>query len=177
MNKCIRAIQGNARVRELLAAVAQNPQNESIDYAKTRESVLACTKTFSDVKEDTRDARQCLIWNLNDIFALVTEKERALPQYRPGDNDMYFTWIWENHTRLSKMIAVSMVLEGENLRSFGATPELTDIPQAPVRLQHVIWYYRESPRFKQQEAAYIDSMRENGPPEFYNMYTGADDGQ
>lgn len=64
------------------------------------------------------DARRAIIGYLNDVHFT----SEALPD----------AWWFEMHTRLQKLCVVSAVLEGLNLRSFGATPEASDIPQALV---------------------------------------------
>ncbi len=158
LNKALAKIQDNADVRTYLKAVAQDPQNETIDYAKTKQDVE------SVMVEEAFTARLTLITNLNNIFFLLHalgEDEKHTETTR--------VWLWENHTRLNKMIAAAMVLEGNNLRTFGATPEKSDIPQSLVRLN--VWICESGMFFESLAKAYADIMTEKGSDDFYALYT------
>ncbi len=159
LNKALAKIQGSADVRTYLKEVAQDPQNETIDYAKTKEGV-------EEVQvEDAFTARLTLITNLNTIFFVLHTILEDGKHKATGD-----AWLWENHTRLNKMVAAAMVLEGNNLRSFGAKPELSDIPQSLVRLNGWIW--EKGWTFKGLASIHAATMTENGSDEFYALYTG-----
>lgn len=168
LNKALSNIQANDDIRRYLGHVSQDAQNETIDYPKTRASLNdICAANDPDYIHAPFEARLTLITNLNDIFFTL----HAL-QAQQSSATTTTLWLWENHTRLTKMIAVAMVLESYNLRKMNVVPERSDIPQSLVRLQEVVWSHEQSTRFKELEEAYLKSMDENGPPEFYELYTG-----
>ncbi len=159
LNKSLAKIQGNEDVRTYLKAVAQDPQNETINYTNTKQAVWQMNVT------DEFTARLTLITNLNNIFFLlqaIREEAKFVETAK--------VWLWENHTRLLKMIAVSMVLEGYNLRSFGAIPELSDIPQSLVVLHGLI--LESGKDFEQIAKVHASRMEGYGSAEFYSMYLG-----
>lgn len=122
-------LMADANVRNLVRAVAQDPQNETVDYAKSNETVR---------KVEFRDggaARRKVIGWLNAVFFSKSE----LP----------VEWWFEMCTRLKKLLIVSMILEGDNLRSFGATPATSDIPQCLVGIWLILIKY----------TTYFDEMR------------------
>jgi hypothetical protein len=113
----------NSDVRQLMKSVSQNPQNETIDYVKTRKSVREIIATIS--KDNVQTARRALIAFLNAVWFDMG-----------GLSD---EWWFEMHTRIAKSVALSLVLEGDNLRSFGTeenpvTPESSDIPLCLIGL-------------------------------------------
>lgn len=161
LNKSIAKIQANADVRAYLAAVAQDPQNETIDYDMTKEPVEAA----SMCADDAITARLTLITNLNNIFFVL------LSLHISAKNEVVVnTWLWENHTRLNKMIAVAMVLEGNNLRTFNASPRLMDTPQALVYLN--MWILNAKPSFEKLAALHTEALKEHGSDAFYALYIG-----
>ncbi len=159
LNKAIVKIQSNTDIRSYLRAVAQDPQNETIDYAKTKQAV----ETAGIGNPFT--ARLTLIANLNSIFF------QLLAVYENGTHEKTAdTWLWENHTHLNKMVAVAMVLEGNNLRSFGATPVRLDIPQSLVYLN--TWIREKEHVFQHLKKNYWTMTMNSGSNEFYTLYTG-----
>jgi len=80
-----------------MASVSQDPQNESIDLLASQISVTKQAELISDKGE----ARRQIIGWLNQLY--FTQLETSFP------------------LQLQKLLVVSMVLEGNNLRSFGAT--------------------------------------------------------
>lgn len=161
LNKALSKIQGNEDIRMYLKTVAQDPQNETIDYAQTKKAVDAAAFLASDAFT----ARLTLITHLNNIF-FVLHAIREENKYEETAK----AWLWENHTRLNKMVAAAMVLEGNNLRGFGAKPERSDIPQSLVRLNGWIW--ENGWTFKGLANVHAATMTENGSDEFYALYTG-----
>ena len=162
MNDALSKIQGDTSIRAYLGAVAQDPQNETIDYVKTKEAVDDVKVRFGDAYQ----ARLKLITNLNNIFFLI----QAIRE----EGKLVITaklWIWENHTRLDKMIAVAMVLEGNDQRHGDAKPELSDIPYSLVILNGLIreWGRNDFDHLAGIRAA---TITENGPDEFYALYMG-----
>lgn len=106
-----------APVRQLMASVTQNPQNETISYVESMDSVRKAVKELGP--EMSGQARRYIIGYLNDVY--FTKQDELTDE-----------WWFEMHTRLQKLCAVSMILEGDNLRSFGADPQKDDIPQALI---------------------------------------------
>ena len=111
-------LMSNENVRLLMKSVIQDPQNETVDVEKTGIYVKRALREIND----GGGARRLIIAWLNDLF--FTSKEQEIPH----------CWWWEMHTRIQKLLLVAMVLEGENLRSFGAVPESSDIPQCLIGL-------------------------------------------
>lgn len=107
----------NPDVRSFMAAVSQDPQKETVAF---NESITPIRNYASQIgPERTGQARRLIIGYLNDVF------------FTPF-TDIPLQWWFEMHTRLIKVCTVSMVLEGDNLRSFGAVPGEDDIPQALI---------------------------------------------
>lgn len=117
-------LMADANVRALVAAVAQDPQNETVDLSASRASVR------SAVVDDHGKARRAIIGWLNKLY------------FSQLDNVIPFAFWYEMHTRIQKLLVVSMILEGDNLRSFGAIPETSDIPQCLVFLQRELIVHR-----------------------------------
>jgi hypothetical protein len=66
------------------------------------------------------------------------------------------------HTRLEKLLVVSMILEGDNLRTFGATPTTTDIPQALIGLYEILLVKRSIfPALRRQYAERVHRLYED----------------
>lgn len=129
-------LMASSDVRALMRAVPQDPQDESIYFGVVQDRVRAAAAKL----DDAGNARRRLIAYFNRLYFSGLD---ALPP----------TFWWEMHTRLSKALAVSMVLEGDNLRSFGAgvVPDESDIPQAlthvakklnSMRGSWTFWYLR-----------------------------------
>lgn len=108
-------LMADGNVRNLARAVTQDPQNETVDMIKSAETVRRA------VVDDGGVARRKIIAWLNSVFFSL----EMLP----------IEWWFEMSTRIQKLLIVSMILEGDNLRSFGAIPQTSDIPQCLT----VIW--------------------------------------
>jgi len=121
-------LMSDANVRLLVKSVAQDPQNETVDVKKTG---IYVKRAANEIGDGGKARRRIIGW-LNDLF--FTSKEQEIPS----------CWWWEMHTRIQKLLLVAMVLEGENLRSFGAVPETTDIPQCLIGLQLELERQREA---------------------------------
>jgi len=130
----------NATVRLLLKSVHQDAQLETINHTLSKETILAVYNSIETVDQKTT-ARLLIIGFLNQAMYAI------YPKY-PGRTDVFDPaniWLWENHTRLSKLLAVSMVLESENLKSFGvAEPDWSDIPQALIKIAICIRYAKNN---------------------------------
>jgi len=145
----------DARVRSLLASVVQDPQNETVNFEESAYSVRNGTKLI-----DNGEVRRKIIGWLNLVWfsreSLSTE------------------WWFEMHTRLQKLLIVSMILEGDNLRSMGATPDKSDIPQCLVGIKYELDYRKEADfpelmeKFKQRIS--LVEKEEEGKA-FINLYT------
>lgn len=126
----------NPYVRALLKSVVQDPQAETINHEASKQSVLDAFGAIPDDNEKVV-ARTSIIGFLNQVMYVV------YPNYleRLSETDPINIWLWENHTRLSKFLAVSMVLESANLKSFGVDePDWQDIPQALIKIPNVIHF-------------------------------------
>ena len=110
----------NEEVRKLVASVTQDAQSETVDMIESKCSVHECAQKITDVG---LARRQIISW-LNLVF--FTNQQSTIDSH----------WWFEMHTRIQKLLIVSMVLEGDNLRGFDCTPEESDIPQCLVHLQN-----------------------------------------
>ena len=135
-------VVSNGAVRTLMRAVAQDAQNETIDYKKSAQPIL-------QAYNGNTEARIMIMSFLNSVFVVFHDFDSV-----KDASSIYSTWLWENHTRLMKLLTISMVLESANLRSFGpdVRPKWDDIPQALVHLFLVIKKARADifPFLKQQ---------------------------
>ncbi len=73
------------------------------------------------------------------------------------------SWWWEMRTRLRKVLVISAVLEGENLRQIlGGTPRLTGIPQAIPCISSHIEKLEASGKFDEMTKEYVKLFDEKG---------------
>jgi hypothetical protein len=115
-------VMSNPHIRVLVASVVQDPQNETLNVSASKASVGAAAGSF----DDKGQARREIISWLNAVY--FSNLESPLP----------VQWWWEMQTRIRKLLIVSMVLEGSNLRSFGCKPEKSDIPQSLIGIPLVL---------------------------------------
>jgi len=142
----------NPTVRDLVASVSQDAQNETIDLVESFDSV---TRKAAEIP-DTGEARRQIIGWLNQVY--FTQLILSLPT----------EWWWEMHTRIQKLIVVSMVIEGANLRSFGAVPQIDDIPQCLIELPTVLKNMRW--KFPSLRKRYLE-MAEELESDYLRLYT------
>lgn len=134
-------LMANGTVRTLMAALVQDPLRETVDLVQSKDSVLA-----AEVQSTDRSvARRLIIGWLNQLYFSDPDGETIPIQ-----------WWWEMHTRIQKLLVVSMVLESANLSSFGCTPQKTDIPQCLVGLQAIL--NRKQAQFPALEKQYLDRL-------------------
>lgn len=161
LSKQLANLQANAEVRSLMRSVKQDAQNETIDYHETKGSVK------EQIEKSSFETRIMIIGFLNSVmYALLDEGG--------GESEIKLTWVFENHTRLSKLLTVSMIWEAMNLASFPGVIALKwdDIPQCLIKIQTFIMKARRD---------YFDDIRaqhkkqfiwlSNAIPEYINLYT------
>jgi hypothetical protein len=140
----------NTEVRRLCASVVQNAQNETVDMEASIVSVVP--------QDDGTARREIIAWLNAVLFTYIMEGLDALPT----------RWWWEMHTRIQKLLIVSMILEGRNLRSFGVVPQHDDIPQCLVFLQHTLEERRAHfPKVREEHAFLLQKL----DPVFLKLYT------
>lgn len=150
-----------ANVRSLMGAVPQNPQDETIDMEAARFALKEHLDNLGGV-QTLGEERRAIIAFLNKLYF------SSLEVNIPG------SWYWEMHTRLQKLLVVSMVLEGCNLRSFGVeTLERSDIPQCLVRIFTLLRTKRQA--FETLRKHYLedcDNLAESGKQgsDFLQLY-------
>jgi hypothetical protein len=173
-------------VRSLLRSVVQDPQTETVNYAASMKPI---TETYIILGTDVRTrVRTGIIGFLNEVMyelyplfeinQSIREEERQTGQSAYKINTNYTAhnlWLWENHTRLTKFLVVSMILESLNLSSFGVlTPNWDDIPQALIRIPEMLTYARQY-IFPLLRANYADTVRAiaKGPfgEDYLSLYT------
>lgn len=140
-------------VRKLMASVTQNAQDETVSFVDSMESVRKAMNQMGP--ESTGHARRQIIGYLNDVY--------FTPQDQISDE-----WWFEMHTRLQKLCIVSMILEGDNLRSFGVVPNECDIPQALVGIYTILIQKRNTfPQLRETHLHKVCAL----PNEFVVCYT------
>lgn len=114
-------LMSNEHIRFLLRNVNQNAQNETIDLDKSNEQLSNLIRSNSELYLGA--PRRAIIGWLNKVyFCSVASK---LP----------IEFWWEMNTRLTKLTTVSLILERENLKSFGVEKlSEMDIPQCLVHV-------------------------------------------
>lgn len=140
-------------VRKLMASVAQNAQEETVSFIN---SMTTVRKAIDQIGlESTSQARRHIIGYLNDVY--------FTPEDQISDE-----WWFEMHTRLQKLCIVSMILEGDNLRSFGVIPNESDIPQALVGIYTILVQKRSTfPLLRDLHLRRVQAL----PSEFVDCYT------
>lgn len=147
-------LMSNGNVRSLVKAVKQDPQNETVNLIDSLQPVRAVASKLDDYGE----ARRAIIGWLNKLF------------FSSLDNPIPSLFWYEMHTRIQKLLIVSMILEGDNLRSFGAVPERSDIPQCLVFLQQHLLKQRQSD-FNDAKQKFETAIKElHNDEEFGNWY-------
>lgn len=127
-------LQSNPNVRTLMRSVAQDAQNETISFDDSKERIL---EEFKKMDPPTRISIISFLNNVHYCTLDFREYKNRVTYEIPG-----FVWLFENHTRLTKLLTVSMCLESANLRSFGADPKYDDIPQSLIHIPLVIRFAR-----------------------------------
>jgi hypothetical protein len=146
----------NAAMSALFKSVSQDAQTETLDLEKSIDTVNAEADKLEAEDEkankamrainavvvptNMQQARRKLIGWLNALWWYIAE---AWPNATTDPSRVIVSFLWEFNTRLSKALVVAMVLEGRNLRSFGATPKQMDIPQCLSHLWHRLTVCRE----------------------------------
>jgi hypothetical protein len=140
-------LMSSRSVRQLMSSVSQDAQNETISY---RESMVSVRNAVQLIGPDSvGEARRSIIGYINDV-------------YFTQNNTLSDEWWFEMHTRLQKLCVVSMILEGDNLRSFGAIPQNDDIPQALVGVFSIILEKRKLfPMLRQTYSEKVNALREH----------------
>jgi len=123
-------------VREILSSVAQDAQNETIDMERTWDQLLfnPANSVHKSAMYEIRTALQ--------ICAAVICVGIVQSPIESGTRFVVFghvrreaaEFLFENHTRILKLLAASRVMEHRNLASFGVTPQPTDTPTHIVKL-------------------------------------------
>lgn len=147
---------------DLFRAVAQDAQDETVDLEASVAPVgEAAAKMNTDV------ARRRLVAWLNAAWLCTDDDSSAAEGNRVT---LVGLFMWEMHTRIQKALIVSMILEGRNLKSFGAKPDATDIPQCLVSLWLRVDYYREHKfaKLKEVHERYLKQL----PPSYVALYLG-----
>lgn len=129
-------LMANGKVRALMASVVQDPQNETVNMSASKATVTAADKLNQENGDGGAARREIIGWLNTLYFTLVSSKKKK--EIFPLE------WWWEMHTRIQKLLIVSMVLEGNNLRSFGCVPKKSDIPQCLVKLQSTLEQKRKN---------------------------------
>lgn len=123
------ALSSNATVRQLLSQVTQDAQNETLSTASSEISVK-----FNVIYREHQEARREILSVLNSLMYLLLTEDRF--------EDLYIrTFLFENHTRLQKLLVLARICEHSNLASFGTpeapvVPQLSDVPQCIVVLSN-----------------------------------------
>lgn len=117
LQKDLTGLSSNPETRRLLSSVVQNPQNETIDLRASAASVME-NGLGLETKQSLREIR-AFLQNLYFFHAFVDgRKENA---------SIFNAFLYENHTRLQKLLVVAKLLDHANLQSFG-TPESPVFP-------------------------------------------------
>jgi hypothetical protein len=144
-------LMSNSNVRSLIKAVVQDPTTETQDLEATKMVIL---KMVDVDRSLLGDARRMIIGWLNECyFSNLTNK----------------FW-FEMHTRMDKILTVSILLESLNLRSFGVfQPEKSDIPSAITYLYHNLITYRQT-HLEQDRKNYMSLVDSKWMCEFTDLY-------
>jgi len=156
-------LMSNADVRLLMASVSQDPQTESVDMKKSKNSVR---KVVDEIVDIGTARRQIIGW-LNMVYFSITTIVSP-DQYQITMSTPSTKWWWEMNTRIQKILIVAMILEGDNLRSFGATPETMDIPQCLVGVYQGLQNHRKHfPSYVKNYKSVINDL----DPIYIQLYT------
>ncbi len=157
---------GTTKLPDLLRSVSQDAQTESFDMNKSHGTVSVAADAIESGRDgELNDARRALIGWLNSLWWHIV---KVAPDINESQPVALTAFLWEMNTRISKMLVVSMVLEGRNLRGFGATPEKSDIPQCLVHLWERLDVCRKRffPQLEKEYAKSIDRL----PSDYTRLY-------
>lgn len=144
-------LMANDDIRMLMASLIQDPESEQLDEMKSK---IAINNIVTNNMALLGTPRRAIIGWLNECnFADLTDK----------------FW-FEMHTRMHKILTVSIILEGMNLKKMGVKdPQSSDIPTAITYLYTMMWRYRKY-RHASDLAHY--AMITSSPPmnEFAKLY-------
>jgi|SRR6056297_462034 len=130
-------------VRFFLASVAQDAQTEKIDMPGTWKSIQ-----FSPMEDRHKKAMFAMRTALQTICSLMlsdplTKNSSSQYVFQDKVSVEWQMFLFENHTRITKLLAASRVVEHLNLSSFGVTPQPDDIPTHIVMLAVVVRRFQE----------------------------------
>ena len=144
---------GNENFRNILKRVVQDAQSETVDYLMSK---IPVTTYYTSLKEEDAQylRRDTISWLNRVMFDVLAEP----------NSEQVTMWLWENHTRLEKVLIVSMIMESLNLQlNLGAVPTVSDIPQPLVRLPVLISKLRANvfPQMKREYEQLVSSLPTN----------------
>lgn len=143
----------DSRIRKLLSTVVQNATDETQDNIASRAALVKLVNEDTTEQYLNEPRRKIISWLNQCQFQTLTSK----------------FW-FEMHTRMAKILTVSIVLESLNLRSFGVEhPEKSDIPTAIVRLYSSMRYYVET-GLEKDRADYLKLVNSKSFKEFTDLY-------
>lgn len=168
IQKELASLQSLPRVRELLGMVAQDAQNETIDLVKSRESVV-----FQMSHIPTKEAMYAIRAFLQNLVYWMLSAEGT---------ELFNTFLYENHTRIQKLLVVAKLLDHANLQSFGSTdnpvkPMPSDIPTyarlwavvLDFQVQHLSEFHEANLAYlKVMDPAYLHLCPEDDAEDFEN---------
>jgi hypothetical protein len=156
------SLMSNDVVRYWCSVLPQNAQTETIDMTKLQQVIRKAVQdvqALSAFKSDVHSARRAIMGWLNKVF------------FSHLESPFHEIWWWEMHTRIQKLLVISMVLEGDNLRSFGAKPETSDIPQALVHIMRTIKSHQKKafPKLQKEYQICVESLNTEDS-DYINLY-------
>ena len=115
------SLQSDATVRSLLASVVQDAQSETVDMEKSRSSIASFPITLPN---------KLALFKIRNFLQNVIYCWHAVQDLEPK---LFDSFLFENCTRLQKLLLVAKFLDHANLMSFGTKqnpvhPAVTDIP-------------------------------------------------
>lgn len=114
-------LMAHESVRALVVSVRVVGSGDAIDYGASVRTVRAAAHGLTGA--DLVEARHEIMGYLSDVY--FTSIHDTIDE----------SWWWEMHVRLEKLLVVSMILEGDHVRSTGVSnPDARHIPQALVGL-------------------------------------------
>lgn len=131
-------LMSDSRVRKLMKTIVQDPTTETQDNNASKAALLELLRDDASYLGEPR--RAIIAWLNECYYSVLTRK----------------FW-FEMHTRMHKILTVSIVLEGQNLRKFGVEkPKKSDIPTAITHLYNEMIIYRTM--YLKSDLAEYDSL-------------------
>lgn len=143
----------------LLESVSQDPEDETVDFAKSANPVRAAAHRIGGALDEVR--HDLISW-LSSIWFHAVVHHDEISSSHPEKNP-YFLFLFETRVHIQRGLVVAMILEGDASRAGGVAPKKKDIPQCLLFLMEHITRCRERvfPQLAANHTKMVDGLKDD----------------